>query len=478
MVSVRVRGIYATAFSKILLDNGFKLVEASEKVRERLGVEFDTAPCDVTVKDTENLDEVLVIGFPREAESVYNVLLDALKYVFSWKSPVELHAVYVGIVSGKQGELCTVNLGEIIGSLYPCREGVGSKVVVGVKKPPIKPGERLQLTRNFRVIGKYVALIHGEPRVSFSEHIRDPGIRARLSAIAASKLMGTGLGVHFRSSSKYCGSETVASEINDLLAEYKDLLERAESTDKPAKLRNGEFIALLGLTSLAKQVLDKYRRHVAFTIDKHHSLKSMGLSDLVDFAEYAFSHCSSDKGESTSIGIATYIVNSVIEKGEVEFIHIKPTGEVIRLQPGRVISARVEGRKVVIVAERTIKSEGVYDGLGVEKKPGDIDYVIVDTEKPMLSHNYYRSGNWLGSYVNINTPPEVAPGVVKYHDLLVDVVIHPSGEVKLIDLEELNNLREQGIITNTLYEYAESAVRQVFSNPNSCIFNPLRNLEK
>ncbi|MEM2412048.1 MAG: RNA-binding protein, partial [Desulfurococcaceae archaeon] len=75
MVSVRVRGIYATAISKILLESGFKLVEASEKVRERLGIDLDAAPCDVTVKDCENVDELLVVGFPGEAGLVYKVLL-------------------------------------------------------------------------------------------------------------------------------------------------------------------------------------------------------------------------------------------------------------------------------------------------------------------------------------------------------------------------------------------------------------------
>jgi len=167
MVNVRVRGIYATAISKILLDSGFKLVEASEKIRERLGLDLETAPCDVTVKDTENPDELLIVGFPKEARAVYSVLVETLKYVFTWASPIELHSVHVGLVVDKQGEYCIVDLGGVKGSLYPCKESPGSKVVVGVKKPPVKPSEGLYLTRNFRLVGKYVALVHGEPRITF-----------------------------------------------------------------------------------------------------------------------------------------------------------------------------------------------------------------------------------------------------------------------------------------------------------------------
>ena len=472
MVNVRVRGIYATAISKILLDSGFKLVEASEKIRERLGVEFSTGPCDVTVKNTENPDELLVIGFPREAESVYNVLVNKLNYVYAWKSPLELHAVYLGVISARHGDLCVVDLGGFQGTLLPCREEKGTRVVVGVKAPPLKPGERLQLTKNFRIVGKYVMLVHGDPRISFSEHVRDSSIKASLSAVAASKLMGSGLGVHFRSSSKYAAKETIAQEIENLLAEYRALMKLAGEVESPAKLRSGEFIGLLGLTSLAKRELDEYRRQVECTIDMHHSLKASGLSDLVDFAEYIISCACASRGENTASGVAKYIAKGLEESSKVEFIHVKPTGEVIRLNPGRVVKVSVESNRVVLVAERVMRSQGVYDGLGVEKRPGDLDYVVVDTGKPVISHNYYREGVWLGSYININTPPEVVPGIVKYHDLLVDVVVYPSGEVKVVDLEDLEKLREQGVVMGALYNYARNALNNVLSNPLNYVYNP------
>ena len=49
-VRVRVRGITATAVSKLLLDKGFRIVQASRIIQERLGAEFDPSPADVTVK--------------------------------------------------------------------------------------------------------------------------------------------------------------------------------------------------------------------------------------------------------------------------------------------------------------------------------------------------------------------------------------------------------------------------------------------
>ncbi|MEM1639183.1 MAG: DUF402 domain-containing protein [Desulfurococcaceae archaeon] len=475
MVNVRVRGIYATAISKILINEGFKIIEASDKIRERLNVGFNTAPCDVTIKNTENPDEILVIGSPDEARVIFNVLVEKLKYVFKWESKIELNSVYLALIAEKRGDYCIADLGEAKGVLYPCKEDVGGKVIVGVKHSPIKPGDKLILTRNFRVVGKYVHIIHGEQKISFSEHIHGEDAKAKLSAIAISKLMGSGLGVHFRSSAKYADKESLISEIEQLTEEYKRILQLARDASKPVKLRSGEFIAIVSLSSLAKQILDEHRRAVAFTLSRHHSLKSMGLSNLVDFAESVLSGVNATIGENLEKGVLNYLAERLREIGKVEILHVKPTGEILRLQSGRVLDVKVHDNKLIAVLERVIKSPGIYDGLGIEKKPGDLDYVVVDTSKPILQHNYFRDGNWLGTYININTPPEISESSIKYHDLLIDIVIFPTKEVKVVDTEEIKKLHEDSIITDELFEYAQQTVQQILLNPDNYIFNPLKN---
>jgi len=477
MVNVRVRGIYSTAVSKLLLEEGFKLVEASDKIIERLNIPIDTSPCDATVKDTENPDEILVLGFPVEAKRVFDVLVEKLNYVYKWESKIELHSVYLGVVVEKTSDSCIVDLGGEKGYLYPCREDVGAKILVGVKHAPLRKNERLVLTRNFRLVGKRIALVHGEPRITFSEHIYDPSVKAKLSAIATSKLMGSGIGIHFRSSAKYADRDELSREIDLLLEEYKQILQKQREQDSPVKLRHGEFIGIIGLTSIAKRKLDEYRRTTCFTIDYHHSLKSMGYSDLVDFAEEVMSPLHPSRGENTEIGVLNYIARRLRETSRIELIHVKPTGEVLRLQHGRLYRVEYNRDKLLIVLERVMKSEGIYDGLGVDKKPGDIDYMVVETGSPIITHNYYRSRVWLGTYININTPPEITPSIIKYHDLLVDVVVHPSGEVKIVDEEELVELYREGVITKELYEYAVNTVKQILLNPMNYVFNPGKNLE-
>ncbi|HIE55679.1 MAG TPA: hypothetical protein EYP90_10940, partial [Chromatiaceae bacterium] len=64
---VRVRGIYATALSKLLLDReDFQLVDVSPVLQKRLGIPANSEfPADVTVKTVEDCqDRLLVVGFP------------------------------------------------------------------------------------------------------------------------------------------------------------------------------------------------------------------------------------------------------------------------------------------------------------------------------------------------------------------------------------------------------------------------------
>ena len=46
-----VSGIYSTALTKLLLENGFEIVQHSQMIRKRLGLEETTKPPDVDVYD-------------------------------------------------------------------------------------------------------------------------------------------------------------------------------------------------------------------------------------------------------------------------------------------------------------------------------------------------------------------------------------------------------------------------------------------
>ncbi|ABN69734.1 protein of unknown function DUF402 [Staphylothermus marinus F1] len=470
---VRVRGITATAVSKILLDKGYRIVQASNIIRERFNLPLDTSPADVTVKDADK-DELLVLGFYGHADKVYNDLVDELEYSFKWVSPVGLHSIHLGLIRDRVGDKCIVEIGNNVKGVLPrCNMDIGKKVLVGVAKAPIKPGEEALLTRSIRVVGKYVSIIYGKPSLTISEHIRDHDKREYLLAIAMSKIMGSGLGVHLRSSSQYAGKDEIEREIDELKQKLRELLDKAKHIeDAPTILYEGEFIGLIGLTSLAKEKLDSYRDKVVPTITRHHSLKSCDnvMSDIVDYSEILLRH-----GISRKIiydALSDYILEKNRSLPKIRIIHIKPDGTTHTLSPGTIYEIVKSEKGVKIVLKRTLRNIGVYDGLGVEKKPGDIDYMVIEENSWIISHNYYRGNEWLGSYININTPPEILPGIIKYHDLLIDVIVKNTGEARIIDEEELKTYYEKEIIPEKLYEKALEVAKSILENHRLLIYRP------
>jgi len=462
LARVRVRGIAATALTKILMDLGHTIVQASRIIQDRFNLVPNYAPADATVKDAGQ-DELLVIGFPKEAEEVVKNLVDVLEDVFVWKSKLNLYSTVTAKVVDKKEDICILELPYgFRSSLSGCSNDVGDIVTVSVIKAPIKPGEEPRVSRNIRVIGEYVMLIHGSPKLTASEHIRNGNKRKELLATAAASVMGKGLGVHLRSSAAYASPDDIIREIGILEEKLKEIIEESRKVSEPRVIYEGELVALIGLTSRAKEVLDEYRSKVVPTIMGHHSYKTYGntLSELTDFAELLIS-----KGVDKKIveeSIREHILSRISNNKNISIIHVKPDGSVLKLTPGRLESIIETDNGLKLRIKRVFKGKGVYDALGVEKKPGDYDEMIVETNKWYVIHNYYRAnGEQIGVYVNINTPPEILPDQIKYHDLAVDVVKLPGEKPKVTDMEEFKKYCEEGIISMKLCKKVESIINDV-----------------
>ncbi len=75
---VRIRGIYATALTKLLLDHGFVIVDASPLLRQRLQLDEIGGPFEVTIFDRFDRQGVLLEGRARSIGMVVEALLEAL----------------------------------------------------------------------------------------------------------------------------------------------------------------------------------------------------------------------------------------------------------------------------------------------------------------------------------------------------------------------------------------------------------------
>ncbi len=462
IVKARIRGIYATAITKILLDNGVLIVQASPIIRHRLGLpENNTAP-DVTVKTLDDDPHtLLVIGFPDQVDTVSRIIEEHVEEYIKWESKLGLYSIVKGVIIEKRNDECLVKLPHDITSiLKPCSEEEGNEVIVSVAKTRLKPNEPVRITKNIRIIGYYAAIIDGEAKVTISEHIRNYDKRAELLTIASNTIR-EGYGVHWRSSAGYANVKTLLSELEELKKKIKDIKDKAVKAQPLTVVYPGEKIVLLTLPSTAKRKLDEIRSKVTPTTPYHHTAKALGneIAVIVDFAEKLLSNKWITM-EQAYQGILEYIADKLKEARKIEIYHIKPEGKILKLTPGKIESLMIKSNRIILELKRIFKTRGVYDGLGIEKEPGDYDIMRIDTSSWTIIHRYYdKSGNLKGEYININTPPEVTTNKIVYHDLAIDIV-KTENETKIIDIDEYIKLLKEGVISQTIHNKVVEEIKK------------------
>ncbi len=468
IVRVRVRGIYATALTKILLDAGFQIVQASNLIATRFGIPQVPAPADVTVKSVEDEpSRLLIIGYPEKVDSVLGVVGGVASYAPRWCSPIGLYSTVVARIVGRDETGCLARVDGVeleVQGVDECREG--ELIAVYVVKAPVYPGERGRAVPGYRVVGDYAMLYKGpEPRVTISEHISGAEKRALLSSIALD-YTSRGLGVHWRSSAREADEQELREELRRLEERLRGAEERAKRLIEAGEegiIEPGEKICIMEFSSVDKARLDEIRDAVLPTSPLHHSIKSLGDETLGAIIDYVEEVLRIDRGPRALLGkgLLNYIA-SRLEGRRVTIEHVKLDGRVARLGPGHVREVRVDDDGLVVRLERVVRSPGVYDGLGVEKEPGDTIETVIDTRSWTVTHRYYsQSGEHKGTYININTPPEVTPQRIRYIDLAVDVVKKPDGSVEVIDVEELKRYVEAGVVPEKLVDKIKEVVRSV-----------------
>lgn len=443
---VRVRGVYATALSKILLDRGFLLIDVSDVMARRLGIDYLRGEvADVTVKsDDEDPSNVLVIGFPEAVKAVVNTLKDELPYVILNMPEVGLYTTFKTYVVGKEDGDCIINTpyGEApIIDVNECVEG--SETYATSIKVPLRKGERMVFSSKLRVVGYYAILGRGN-KVTFSNFIKNKNRISELVTLS-SNYVRRGYSIHWRSNVDDANLNDVLSELSVLINRMHEL-EKAVQRSRPLEVvYEGEKVALIVLSSLSKDYLDIVRGKVVPTAPSHHRLR--GLEDIFkDVVELMDVASSSVDADVLGRCLTEWILGKLVESDAL-IKHVKPDGSTITLGRGKVLKVGKEGG-LCLTLEREVVSGGVYDGLDVAKEVGDRIITEVCSDRWWMKHEYVSSkGKGKGLYININTPPEFLPyNVIKYVDLGLDLVKRSSGLCRLVDVAEFRDLLVRGSI--------------------------------
>jgi len=487
MTAVRLRGIYSTALTRLLLDAGHDVVQASPPIRERFDADLAAAPAVVDVADTDDRQGVGVSGDPDAVAELCDLLTDELsRDTMVWDARAPRGAVFDGVVSRTLGSGAVVDLAadpepsaapeldappadvDAEGFLpFDAADGYvdeGDSLRVQVRESAAPWGDdRPLLGTDIEVPGELVSLVRG-----------DEGASADVRGERGTELVRTtdllpaeapdGWGVRWERDAADAGMDA----LGDALARAVERAEAMEETlsssppgrDAPQRVVAPRATAWVWFGRESRFALDGRRRDVTTTMPGHHRTKAAArsASDAVDFVEAV---CATPGefpvGEFPFGAVADQF--GPREGDRIALGHGKPDGRLITLGRGEVTERDDDG---ALTLRREISSSGTYDAIGTERAPGDVAVTKLQ-EGRWWYPTVYRGegGERKGTYVNVCTPVELFPSVARYVDLYVDVVKRPDGEVERVDADELADAVEAGYVSEELAEKARSVAGAV-----------------
>lgn len=456
---LRVRGVYATALTKILSDMGYSFSDISDKTRERFRgeIKLSSNPPRVTIKDLEGEKGVAIIGERNIVKNItYNVssiipssIVLYVKYgpytsfLVKIKERIDWKTYEVELPDNKSGVMI---------SKFP--HAVGSKTVAHIIKPSI---DSPLMREGLVLFGDYVRIIEGGKH-SVSKFIRSEEKRVDLLSLAV-KLSKGRWGIRFRSSSKNADLALIMDEITKLIEEGERILKKINEAEPPLTIFHRDSFSFIRFPPDALRELDRVRNRQLPTLPYHHALKSLKVqevADKVDFVEEVIedSSCISPRlMRKKYLDTVLGIISSNKDKISIYHDRVHKNGYIWNAK-----ISKIEGTKIICTRE-VAKPEGIYDGLMVQKEKGDRIITLFSIFSRFILHSYYdKNQNIKGVYVNINTPIDVnQTGYIWYIDLGIDVVKKPGEKSEIVDLEEYYGFREVNVSPLCFKRYLDFA---------------------
>jgi len=445
-MSVRVRGVYATALTALLED----VVQASPPIRERFDADFPVEPADATVETTGDRQGVCVAGDEECVAAVTDRLRGAGRDTLAWPAALPRGAVYAGEITETLGGGAVVDVGDGEGYLPYSKtarhveEDDCLRVQVTEPSPPWS-GDRPVLDTTLRVHGALVGLVRGGTAGAAGPELAD--------------LVPTdppaGWAPDWGRASEDAGLDALDAAL-DRTGERARALDAAfegvppPAEDAPRRYYDGDATRWVWFGRESRFALDEHRRGVVETMAGHHRIKAAteGASAAVDFVEAVCEAADEWTGPCDFPFEAAARQFGPREGGTVTIAHGKPDGRCLSLGRAEVTTRDADGS---VTVRRDISGGGTYDALGVERQDGD-EAITKLEEGRWWYPTVYRGadGTKRGTYVNVCTPVEVFPDEVRYVDLHVDVVRTPDGTVRRVDDDELDAAVEAGNVPDGL----------------------------
>jgi len=445
---VKVRGVYATAATRLLLDAGHDVVEPSDAIRERFDAEFGDGTADVEVRASDDYLGAYAVGDGAHyvAETLArgrdSFVFDALPVGAVRDATVEETAgsgAFVGFEDGR-GFLPYSKTDDRV------EEGDELRVTVIEEASPWSDGSPV-VAAGERVGNGLVTLVRGGSGARVEGGSAEDATQLSRTAATLGAEPPSGWGVVY-------SRDAVDADMDALAEALEDAAVRAEEGAD-----DGEAVWLYPGRE-GRSVFDAARSEATTTVPGHHRLKatSQGAAAGADIAETVFDGADVDASDPPPFAAVARRFGPN-EGDRVEIVHGKPDGRFLSLGRGEVVEADAEEGEIVV--ERRMSSSGTYDALGVEREEGDVArtrfkegawaYPTVYTDE---------DGETKGTYANVCTPLELFPDAVRYVDLHIDVA-EVGGETRIVDEDELAEAVNEERIDEDLAERAREVADRV-----------------
>jgi len=462
VATARVRGIYTTALTKLLLEQDFTIVQASTTTKQRFSLLDNEASPDLDIYDRRDRQGVHALGNAESISNFISLLQCRLEDVIIRKWAVTVNGIHKGLVSAKDSATHTalVNIGPAVGVITQGEISNIEKEQVVVQVERYRLGSKVPtLTTDIKIPGKHAVLIP-QRLVKISRNIQDSNTRLRLHQLGE-ELAPPNWGILWRTSAAGQSPESLRNEIVTLTKIAEEVMEKAEHVEAPAVLWEGATFVDVEFPAPSKRELDDVRKSVAPTIDGHHYYKACGgrVSTALEMAERLLEkggfHADIDEVFRQTVE-QEYPDNGSWIKIE----HVKLDGKVLHLGPALI--EVFDPSESFIRFHRVFRREGVYDGLETRKEPDD--YAVTEAklgEWHFKTQYFSKDGKLKGTYINLNTPIELYPYGIRYVDLEVDVCVWPDGRIETLDEEKLNEALRRGIVTHKIIEIAKEKLQKI-----------------
>ncbi|MEM3670843.1 MAG: DUF402 domain-containing protein [Thermoprotei archaeon] len=420
-----VTGIYSSALSKMLVDRGHTPTKLSTTLVQRLGVEDLSDPADVQIRDMARTQGVIVLG--EGAKQISDEIVDSLKDVATMYLPKTYGAVYKARIVEKTRRGYLIELNDRLGLLRTRR--------------PEYEISAVQVTGYSRSASKLILTDVVKIRKGAAEAVRIG--RSNSDQYLPKRW-------RWRST----GDDIENTEVAEATSDIEESVESPEVPDGRSVYQGIDYVELV-FSSSVKATLDDFRRKLVPTISGHHYLKSLGAaySAFVDFGE----RVQPLVGDSFDSLLSESIVRGVYPRHneKVRILRMTPEGTDSQKWPVSVVHSDDK----TIIVKHSVRFRENQEQPELDVLPGDLATTEFRIGEWFSTTTFTRrNGGLVGAHVDVSTPPEPCKEFIRYIDLYVDVV-KDAKEVKVLNLDRLDEAYEKGLVTSNMRDKAVEAAK-------------------